>query len=100
MDVNIKRVGHRDGQDRFVLVDAKTRKIVSVNDVSEDALRRFFAKRGVDPELLNECLSKARKQHSELTASKPAANHAADTAEDNDLLFELGLTDDGGTESR
>jgi len=35
VDVAIKKVSERDGKDRFVLVNAKTREVVTVHDVSE-----------------------------------------------------------------
>ena len=34
----IKKVAERDGEDRFVLVNAQTRRVVTANDVSERSI--------------------------------------------------------------
>jgi hypothetical protein len=95
VDVAIKKVAERDGQERFVLVNASTREVLTVNDVSEPTLRRFFQQRGANGELVNECLDRARLKHGESgrKANVPV-NQASETMGDDDLLFELGLDDD------
>ncbi|HUG69641.1 MAG TPA: hypothetical protein VMM76_17955 [Pirellulaceae bacterium] len=95
MDVAIKKVSERDGKDRFVLVNATTREVVTVNDVSEATIRRFFRDKGASDEMLADCLAKARKNYSQSArkASVPASD-AQETMGDDDLLFELGLSED------
>jgi len=95
VDVAIKKVAERDGRERFVLVNASTRKVLTVNDVSEATLRRFFHQRGANDDLIDECLDRARLQHGESArkANVPV-NQASETMGDDDLLFELGLEDD------
>ena len=95
MDVAIKKVAERDGQERFVLVNAGTREVLTINDVSESTLRRFFKQRGADDELIDECLDRARLQRGE-SGGQPnvPVNQASETMGDDDLLFELGLDDD------
>jgi hypothetical protein len=94
VDVAIKKVGERDGQDRFILVNAGTRQVVSSNDVSEKSLRRFFRQLGADDHLIGQCIQRARDRYATKSDSAPRINDAADTMEDEDLLFELGLDDD------
>jgi hypothetical protein len=93
VDIAIKKVGRRDGKERFVLVNTETREIVTVNDVSEAALRRFFRQRGVTEELLNQCLERARRRYDEAAKRSPVDEHA-DTMEGDDLLFQLGLEEE------
>ena len=95
VEVAIKKVSERDGKDRFVLANATTREVVTVNDVSEATLRRFFRDQGASEAMLNDCLAKARKAFGEgaRKASVPV-NDAQETLGDDDLLFELGLGDD------
>ena len=95
VDVAIKKVSERDGKDRFVLVNATTREVVTVNDVSEATLRRFFLDKGASEEMLNSCLVKARKNFGDgaRKASVPVSD-AQETMGDDDLLFELGLGED------
>lgn len=95
MDVTIKKVGQREGQDRFVLVAVTSRKVVTVNDVSARALDRFFLKRGVLRELIERCVQRAREQYAkDHKPPRPAVDEAAETIEDDNLLFELGLDGD------
>ncbi|MCA9121400.1 MAG: hypothetical protein H6822_07715 [Planctomycetaceae bacterium] len=95
VDVAIKKVSERDGKDRFVLINATTREVVTVHDISETTLRRYFADRGTSDAMLTDCLNKARKNYGENArkASVPA-NDAQETMGDDDLLFELGLGED------
>ena len=95
MDVAIKKVSERDGKDRFVLVDVTTREVVTVNDVSEATIRRFFRAQGVSNELLTDCLTKARKDYGQrLHKVHVPASDSQETMGDDDLLFELGLIED------
>ena len=95
VDVAIKKVSERDGKDRFILVNATTRQVITVNDVSEATLRRFLRDKGASEDLLNDCVAKARKNYGKGTrkASVPVSD-AQETMGDDDLLFELGLGDD------
>lgn len=95
MDVAIKKVSERNGQDRFVLVNAATREVVTVHDVSETTIRRYFHGKGANDETISECLARARKKYGEGTskASVPV-DDAQETMGDDDLLFELGLSED------
>jgi hypothetical protein len=93
LDVTIKKVGQRAGQDRFILVQFQTRKVLTVHDVSARALRRFFHQRGVAEEVIETCLRVARSRY-EQDRPRSQANEAAETVEDHDLLFELGLGGD------
>lgn len=93
MDVAIKKVGMRDGKERFVLVNAKTRAILTVKDVTEPAIRRFFQKQNVGKDLVDKCLDAARRRYSD-SAKESKVDESADTMGEDDLLFELGLDDD------
>ena len=93
MDVAIKKVGKRDGKEWFVLVSTKTRQIITVKDVTETSLRRFFQKRGVGDDAIDKCIERARQRYAE-AAKKPQANENADTMGEDDLLFQLGLDED------
>jgi hypothetical protein len=97
VDVSIKKVGQRDGKERFVLLNALTREVLTVHDVSEASLRSFFRRRGVDANTLDACFQKARACYEQATNTRRKVDNAADTMADNDLLFELGL---GGREDR
>ena len=55
VEIAIKKVGQRDGKERFVLVNARTRQILTVNDVSERSLRNYFRKRGMADALIDKC---------------------------------------------
>jgi hypothetical protein len=95
VDVAIKKVGQREGQDRFVLVSVKTRKIVTVHDATARSLQRFFVQRGASRELIEQCLQRARERYAhDRKPARPAVNDAAETIEDDSLLFELGLDGD------
>jgi hypothetical protein len=92
VDVTIKKVGQRDGKDRFILVNATTRKVLTVDDVSEASLRRFFRGRGVPDETMAEALATAQERYAQAAEAKQArVDEAADTLDDDDLLFELGF---------
>lgn len=95
VDVAIKKVSERAGKDRFVLVNATTREVVTVHDVSEATIRRFFRDKGASDEMIADCLAKARKNYGPGApkVSVPA-NDAQETMGDDDLLFELGLSED------
>ena len=90
MDVSVKKVGVRGGRDRFVLVNSETRKVVTANDVSEAAVRRFFRQLGADDQLIGECIERARERYGDA----PEVDQERDTVGDGDLLLELGLDDD------
>ena len=90
MDVTIKKVGQNDGAERFLLVDSVTRQVLTVHDTSEQALRRFFTKRGADSGLIDQCFERARQRYAETTQAQPSVDQAADTSED-DLLAGLGF---------
>ena len=100
MDVSIKKVGERDGAERFILVNSKTRDVITKGDASERAIRRYFHDLGTDEELISACFQRARHryaqaaQHEKEEPSPSDANlDASDTVDDDDLLFELGLDD-------
>ncbi len=95
VDVAIKKVSERDGKDRFVLINATTREVVTVHDVSEATIRRYFGDKGASDAMLTDCLNKARKNYGK-NARKAGvpANDAQETMGDDDLLFELGLGED------
>jgi hypothetical protein len=96
VDVSIKKVGMRDGKERFVLVSTKTRQVITIADVSEASLRRFFEKRGVRGDLMDRCVERAQQRYAQSaqSAGTPKVNQSADTMGEDDLLFELGLDDD------
>ena len=83
----------RDDKERFVLVNAKTRQVITIADVSAAALKRFFQKRGVRNDLIDRCIERAQKRYAE-SVSAPKVNESAETMGEDDLLFELGLDDD------
>lgn len=93
MDVAIKKVGEREESERFVLVNAKTRQVITTNDVSEGAIRRFFQKKNIKKDLLDRCFERARQRYAQ-TANAAKVSESADTMDEDDLLFELGLDDD------
>ncbi len=94
MDVAIRKIGQHDGQDRFVLVDVKTRRIVTTRDASAAAIKRFFVQRGVADGLVEKYLQLAHNQYAAAhKPPRPSVDDAADTIEDDNLLFELGLDD-------
>jgi hypothetical protein len=96
VDITIKKVGQRDGGDRFVLVHLRTRRVITTNDVSERSLRRFFQQRGVPAAVVDRSLERARERYDQAKAAeRRPVNQAAETIEDQDLLFELGLDDEG-----
>lgn len=95
MDVAIKKVSERDGKDRFVLVNAVTREVVTVNDISENTLRRHFQKNGVGDEAIDDCLAVARQKYGQGARKESVpVSDAQETMGDDDLLFELGLGED------
>lgn len=96
MEIAIKKVGQRDGKERFVLVSTETREIITVKDVSEEPLRRFFLQLGVADEVINQCLARARRRYDEAARRSPVDENA-DTMEGDDLLFQLGLEEDAKT---
>ena len=93
MDVTIKKVGQREGQDRFIIVQVQTRKVLTVHDTSARALRKFFHQRGVAEEVIDTCLQHARSRYDQ-DRPRSQASEATETVEDHDLLFELGLGSD------
>jgi len=93
VDIAIKKVGKRDGHERFVLVNTKTRAVITVKDVTESALRRFFQKRRITDASVNQCLERARQRYAETTKAAPV-NQSSDTMGEDDLLSQLGLDDD------
>jgi len=93
VDVAIKKVSQNDEGEIFLLVDSVTRKVLTVHDTSEQALRRFFAKRGADSVLIDQCLERARQRYAETTQAQPSVDDAADTAGDG-LLADLGFDND------
>ena len=95
MDVSIKKIGQRDGKERFELVDFVSREVVTVNDVSEATLRAYFHKRGVGDDTLDDCFMQARESYEQATASGPPVDNAADSEEEDDLLFDVDLSEDG-----
>jgi hypothetical protein len=93
VEIAIKKVGQRDGVERFILVNNQTRQVITVRDVSETSLRRFCQKRGFSEEAVNNSLARARKRFEETPKRSPVDEHA-DTMEGDDLLFQLGLGED------
>jgi hypothetical protein len=95
VDVTIKQVGHRDGKDRFVLVHPRTRKVLTVDDVTEAKIRQFFQKKGAASKLLDACLDVARERYALSKKDRvPSVDQGAETIGDDDVLFELGLDDE------
>ena len=93
MEIAIKKVGQSDGNERFILVDDKTRQVITIRDVSEDSLRRFFKQRNIPVEAVEQSLARARKRYEE-SHRRSAVDENADTMEGDDLLFQLGLEED------
>ena len=89
MDVSIKKIGERDGVERFVLINSETRRVMTAHDVAEGAIRRFFQQLGASDELIRDCLDRARRRF-----EQKAAESGELDAEEDDLLFELGLDED------
>ena len=94
MEIAIKKVAERDGDERFVLVNPTTREVLTVHDVSASTLRRFFQQRGASEALFDECIERARASYQDRSQHAAAAvSEASDTIEDDELLFDLGLGD-------
>ena len=93
MEIAIKKVGQRDGIERFILVNNRTRQVITVRDVSEESLRRFCQKRGFPEEAVNESFERARQRYEE-TPQRAPVSETAETMEGDDLLFQLGLEED------
>jgi hypothetical protein len=98
LEIAIKKVGQRDGVERFILVNNKTRQVITVSDVSESSLRRFFSKRAISEDAIKSSFTRARKRYEEASKSsrRLPVDQTADTIEGDDLLFQLGLGEDGG----
>jgi hypothetical protein len=95
VDIAINKVGQRDGVERFVLVSTESREVVTVRDVTEDALRRFFSQLGVTSSFLDQCLTRARERYDRSAKNgRPPVSDTAETREGDDLLLELGLEQD------
>jgi hypothetical protein len=90
VEIAIKKVGKRDGQERFVLVDSRTREVITVKDVTEVALRRFFTKREIADNSVDACIERARQRYAETRKATPI-NESSDTMGEDDLLYQLGL---------
>lgn len=90
MELTIKKVGQRDGRDRFVLVDNQSRAVITVHDVSEEAIRRFFRQRKVSELAVEGALVRARRRYDEQTTRRPV-DQGADTLEGDELMRQLGL---------
>lgn len=110
MDVMIRKVGERDGKERFELVNVQTGDVITSKDASESSVRRYFKGKGLSNKYLDECFQKARARLQESqnggratdppgsdkkAAAKKAKSKKSEPAknEDDDLLFELGLED-------
>ncbi|QDU98072.1 hypothetical protein [Lignipirellula cremea] len=86
MDLYPDKVTDAEGAERFVLVDAKTQKVVTAKDVSEATVRKFFQKHGASETAINEALRRARKRFDQ-------KQEAAATEASNDDFFD-DLMDD------
>ena len=73
-----------------IVVNAKSREVLTPNDVSESSIRAFFTKQGVSDSILNQVLEKAKQRYAALHNGS-RVDQAADTADDDDLMSELGL---------
>lgn len=96
VDIAIKKTGHRGGVERFILVNAKTREVITVHDVTEESLRRYFRQRRIPDGTVDQCLARARERYQK-SPPRPQVDEAAETMEGDDLLFQLGLTKDAST---
>ncbi len=63
MNIAVEKSGMRDGKERFILVNSKTGKEITLGDVSEPTMRGWLSKKGFDDPLNDECLTKARKRY-------------------------------------
>jgi len=77
-----------------VLVSADSGKVVTVKDVSEARLRKYFHKRGVDDDILDDCFALARNRYDRATASVPPNDDVGIGDEDDELLFDLDRIED------
>jgi hypothetical protein len=93
VNVAIKKVGRRDGEERFVLVNTQSREVITVKDVTESALRRYFKSHGVRDEAFDKCLTRARELYANSTRASPVSE-TSDTQGEDDLLYQLGLDDE------
>lgn len=80
MDVRIEKVGERNGQDRFRLVNASSGAPVTVQDNSEETIRKYFRGKGLSKGYLDECFQKARSRFSPSANGGAAESRAAQPA--------------------
>lgn len=83
MDVRIEKVGERNGQDRFRLVNAGSGAPITVQDNSEETIRKYFRGKGLSKGYLDECFQKARSRFSPSAnggVADPRAAHPAPKA--------------------
>lgn len=91
MDIAIEQIGERDGKERFVLVNVKTKKVITERDVSEPTLRKWLMEKFGDKAMIDKCFDKARKRF-----KKPAVGSATvdDELDFDEFLSEIGLEDE------
>lgn len=82
MKIAVEKCGERNGQDRFVLVNADTGTVITTNDVSEPTLRRFLKSKGNADAMIDECLRKARKRFAKTVDEEESLD---------DFFTEIGL---------
>jgi hypothetical protein len=87
MDILVEKIGEREGKERFVLVNSKTHKVITVKDVSEPTLRKFLRGKGAKDDFIDECLQKARKRFEK-------TNHKAEEEDDFDIFNEVDFAEE------
>jgi hypothetical protein len=90
MQIGIKKIGERDGKERFVLCNRTTGEQIVKKDVSEPTMRNWLASRDFPSELVDRCFELARKKFEE--AKGPDAE--PEDSDEMDLDFFLAELED------
>jgi hypothetical protein len=92
MNVVIEKIGETSGKERFVLVNIKSGKVVTKNDVSEPTMRSYLKRIGETETLIDEAFEKARKRFNNSHAE------SADHDDLEDIFSEVTLDEEGGSD--
>jgi len=95
MQIGIKKIGERDGKERFILYNRKTGDKIIKKDVSEPTMRNWLKSRDFPSELVDRCFELARSKFAETEASAPKPDaEEGDEADEMDLDFFLAELED------
>lgn len=92
MQIGIKKIGEREGKERFVLYNRKTGDQIIKKDVSEPTMRKWLEGRKFPSELVDRCFELAREKYNQSEAPQPQAE--AEDSDEMDLDFFLAELED------